>query len=80
MSSLWRSLRRIPLLPLPPLPWGKLFGRPESAERKAWMKATEERGKKDEASGTVRKKRIETQRVTNLGPLWDTMEEDNRQS
>jgi len=44
------------------------------------MKAREESAKKDEASGTVRKKRIDTERMTNLGPLWDSIEEDDRQS
>ena len=80
MSTLRRSLRRIPLPPLPPLPWAKLSGTPESGERKAKLKASEESDKKDEASGTVRKRRIDTKRVTNLGPFWDTVEEDDRQS
>jgi len=80
VSTLRRSLRRIPLPPLPPLPWAKLSGTPESAERKARMKAREESDKRDEASGTVRKRRIDTERVTNLGPFWDTVEEDDRQS
>jgi len=44
------------------------------------MKAREESDKKDEASGTVRKRRIDTERVTNLSPFWDTVEEDDRQS
>ena len=44
------------------------------------MKAREESDKNDEASGTVRKRRIDTERVTNLGPFWDTVEEDDRQS
>jgi len=44
------------------------------------MKARQESDKKDEASGTVRKRRIDTERVTNLIPFWDTVEEDDRQS
>ena len=44
------------------------------------MKAREESDKKDEASRTVRKRWIDTERVTNLGPFWDTVEEDDRQS
>jgi len=80
VSTLRRSLRRIPLPPLPPLPWTKLSGTPDSAERKARMKAREDSDKKDEASGTVRKRRIDTERVTNLGPFWDNVEEDDRES
>jgi len=57
-----------------------LSGTPESAEQKARMKAREESDKKDEASRTVRKRWIDTERVTNLGPFWDTVEEDDRQS
>jgi len=60
VSTLRRSLSRIPLPPLPPLPWAVLSGTPESAERKARMKAREESDKKDEASGIVRKRRIDT--------------------
>jgi len=44
------------------------------------MKAREASDEKDEASGTGRKRRIDTERVTNLGPFWDTVEEDDRQS
>jgi len=79
VSTIRWSLRRIPLPPLPPLPWPKLSSTPESAERKARMKAREESDKKDEASGTVRKRRTHTRRVTNLSPFWDTVEEDDRQ-
>ena len=78
VSTLRRGLRRIPLPPLPPLPWAKLSGTPESAERKARMKAREESDKRDKASGTVRKRRIDTERVTNLGPFWNNVEEDDR--
>jgi len=42
------------------------------------MKAREESDKKDEASGTVRKRQIDTERVTNLGPFWNNVEEDDR--
>jgi len=44
------------------------------------MNAREESDKMDEASATVRKKRIDTVRVTNLGPFWDIVEEDDRES
>jgi len=80
VSTLRRSLRRIPIPPLPPLPWAKLSGTPESPERKAPIKAREESATKDEASGTMRKRRMDTECVTNLGPFLDTMEEDDRQS
>ena len=44
------------------------------------MKARDKSDKKDQARGTVRKRRIDTERVTNLGPFWDNVEEDDRQS
>jgi len=78
--SLTKGTHGIDATPLPPLPWAKLSVTPESADRKAWMKARAESDKKDEASGTVRKRRIDTERVTNLGPFWDTVQEDDRQS